>query len=217
VAPRFPGKVFPALPLYSGAKPSEAAVDHDQDAGSLVRAQAPALRRPSFEEIYRTYFDEVCRWTRILGGPEAEREDLVQDVFVVVHRRLDEFDGQNVPGWLYQITRRRVRDFRRLRWFRVLLQRTQVEDVVASPAPGPEAALGQQQETEKLAAFLGHLLSRLPESQRVAFSLFEIEGYSGEEIAKLQNVPINTVWARIHKARVKLAASAARLRRREGL
>jgi RNA polymerase sigma-70 factor (ECF subfamily) len=217
VAPRFPGKVFPALPLYSGAKPGEAAVVDDRAAGSLVRAHAPALQRPSFEEIYRTYFEEVRRWTRVLGGPEAEREDLVQDVFVVVHRRLDEFDGQNVAGWLYQITRRRVRDFRRLRWFRVLLHRTQVEDVVPSPSPSPEAALGQQQETEKLAAFLTHLLSRLPESQRVAFSLFEIEGCSGEEIAKLQNVPINTVWARIHKARVKLAANAARLRRRQGL
>lgn len=216
MSPRFPDKVFPALPLYSGVKPGEALVE-DHSAGPLVRARLPTLPRPSFEEIYRTYFEEVRRWTRVLGGPEAEREDLVQDVFVVVHRRLAEFDGQNVAGWLYQITRRRVRDFRRLRWFRVLLHRTQVEDVVASPSPGPEATLGQHQEAEKLAAFLSQLLSRLPESQRVAFSLFEIEGYSGEEIAKLQNVPINTVWARIHKARVKLAASASRLRRRQGL
>jgi RNA polymerase sigma-70 factor (ECF subfamily) len=211
---RFPDKVFPAVPLYSGVKPGEALV-HDQGATSAVRLPAPS--RPTFEEIYRTYFDEVRRWTRALGGPEAEREDLVQDVFVVVHRRLPEFDGQNVAGWLYQITRHRVRDFRRLRWFRVFLHRTQVEDVVPSSSPGPEAALGQRQQAERLAAFLSQLLSRLPESQRVAFSLFEIEGYSGEEIAKLQNVPVNTVWARIHKARVKLAASAARLRRRQGL
>jgi RNA polymerase sigma-70 factor (ECF subfamily) len=214
--PHFLGKVFPAVPLYSGVKPGDALV-HDQGTAPAVRARLPAQSRPSFEEIYRTYFDEVRRWTRALGGPEAEREDLVQDVFVVVHRRLAEFDGQNVAGWLYQITRHRVRDFRRLRWFRVLLHRTQVEEVVPSPSPGPEAALGQQQEAEKLAAFLSHLLSRLPESQRVAFSLFEIEGYSGEEIARLQNVPINTVWARIHKARVKLTANAVRLRRRHGL
>jgi RNA polymerase sigma-70 factor, ECF subfamily len=217
VQPRFLGKVPSALPLYTEVKQGEAMVRGDHDASPLVRAMAPALARPSFDEIYRAYFDEVRRWARLLGGPEAEREDLVQDVFVVVHRRLPEFDGQNVVGWLYQITRHRVRDFRRLRWFRVLLHRTAVDDVVASPSPGPEATISQRQEAERLSAFLTKLLARLPESQRVAFLLFEIEGYSGEEIARLQDVPVNTVWARIHKARVKLAAAAARLRKREGL
>ena len=50
--------------------------------------------------------------------PVAYCEDLAQDVFVVVHRRLHELDGQNVGGSLYQIARRRVRDFRRGLWFR---------------------------------------------------------------------------------------------------
>ncbi len=44
-----------------------------------------------------------------------------------------------------------------------------------------------------------------------AFTLFEIEGYSGEEVAKVQGVPINTVWARIHKARKKLQERASRV------
>jgi RNA polymerase sigma-70 factor, ECF subfamily len=47
-----------------------------------------------------------------MGAPEAEREDLVHDVFIVVHRRLHDFDGENLAGWLYQIARHRVRDFR---------------------------------------------------------------------------------------------------------
>jgi DNA-directed RNA polymerase specialized sigma24 family protein len=59
---------------------------------------------------------------------------------------------------------------------------------------------------------LGRLLAKLPESQRAAFVLFEVEGYSGKEIAHLQGVPLNTVWARIHKARTKLAATLKRLR-----
>ena len=66
--------------------------------------------------------------------------------------------------------------------------------------------LGNKQTAEILA----RLLSKLPEHQRVAFVLFEIEGYSGEEIARIQRVPVNTVWARIHKARAKLAARAKR-------
>src|SRR4051794_27809186 len=74
-----------------------------------------------FRAIYERYFAEVSRWIRAMGGPEAEREDLVQDVFLVVHRRLPDFDGQNLPGWLYQIARHRVRDFRRLLWVRHLM------------------------------------------------------------------------------------------------
>ena len=45
--------------------------------------------------------------------------------------------------------------------------------------------------------------------------LFEIDGYSGEEIAEIQGVPVNTVWARIHKARKKLKASLAKHESRE--
>jgi RNA polymerase sigma-70 factor (ECF subfamily) len=55
----------------------------------------------------------------------------------------------------------------------------------------------------------------LNESERAALVLFEIDGYSGEEIAEIQGVPTNTVWARIHKARKKLQASLAQLESRE--
>ncbi len=177
-------------------------------AGPRSRAKLPTLHALSFDEIYRTFFDEVCRWIRALGGPPAEREDLVQDVFLIVHRRLPEFDGKNLAGWLYQITRHRVRDFRRLRWFRLFLNRSQVEDSLVSPTAGPESVLNDKEKAEVLT----RLLSKLPAEQRAAFVLFEIEGYSGEEIARLQGAPINTVWARIHKARTKLATHVASLK-----
>jgi DNA-directed RNA polymerase specialized sigma24 family protein len=54
-------------------------------------------------------------------------------------------------------------------------------------------------------------LERLNESERAALVLFEIDGYAGEEIARIQCVPVNTVWARIHKARKKLKAQLERL------
>src|SRR5687767_11705297 len=65
---------------------------------------------PAFEELYDQRFGDVSRWVRALGVRDADRDDVVQDVFMVVHRRLPDFDGQNVAGWLYQITRRKVRD-----------------------------------------------------------------------------------------------------------
>lgn len=176
---------------------------------SSPRASEPhaATRVPlAFEAIYEQWFDEVLRWIRALGGPEADRDDLVQDVFLVVHRRLPHFDGRNVGGWLYQIARRKVRDFRRLFWVRQLFgQSVAVYDNLVDHAGSPLDALESKEQGKRLDA----LLSRLNPDQRAAFVLFELEGYSGEEIARLQRVPLNTVWARIHKARKKLQTRIA--------
>lgn len=147
-----------------------------------------------------------------MGGPEADREDLVQDVFLVVHRRLPDFDGQNVAGWLYKIARHKVRDFRRLLWVKHLLfGSVPLTDNLTKASPGPAESL----ETKEKRKTLELLLAKLNESERAAIVLFEVEGYSGEEIAKLQAVPINTVWARIHKARKKLTVQLSRLEKRE--
>jgi len=138
-----------------------------------------------------------------MGGAEADRDDLVQDVFLVVYRRLPDFDGKNVGGWLYQIARRKVRDFRRLFWVRSLFgQSVPLTESTARSPGSPQESL----ETKESGLLLEELLRSLNPDQRSAFVLFEIEGYSGEEIARLHGVPLNTVWARIHKARKKLQA-----------
>jgi RNA polymerase sigma-70 factor (ECF subfamily) len=156
-----------------------------------------------FRAIYERWFDEVSLWIRALGGPEADREDLVQDVFLVVHRRLHDFDGDNLPGWLYQIARHRVRDFRRLLWVKHLLfGSVPLSENLAKEGASPAEVL----ETDEKRRTLERLLGKLNESERAALMLFEIDGYSGEQIADIQGVPVNTVWARIHKARKKLKA-----------
>lgn len=171
-------------------------------------AVAPASAAPlEFRAIYERWFADVSRWIRAMGGPQAEREDLVQDVFLVVHRRLPDFDGQNVAGWLYQIARHRVRDFRRLLWVRhLLLGGVPLSESLSKGGASPADSL----ETNEKRATLERLLLKLNESERAALVLFEIDGYSGDEIAELQGVPVNTVWARIHKARKKLKASLAK-------
>jgi RNA polymerase sigma-70 factor (ECF subfamily) len=162
----------------------------------------------SFERVYDQWFEDVSRWVRALGGREADRDDLVQDIFMVVHRRLADFDGQNVAGWLYQIARRKVRDYRHLMWIKHLFGNTSL------PLADEMLQTGQspldQLETRQKKQLLERLLDGLNPDQRAAFVLFEIEGCSGEEIARLQGVPINTVWARIHKARKKLQERASR-------
>ncbi|MDP9036006.1 MAG: RNA polymerase sigma factor [Myxococcota bacterium] len=174
------------------------------------RAATPAgsASERLFDEIYSSFHHEVGRWVGLFGGSEADCEDLVQDVFLVVHRRLIDFNGENVPGWLYQITRRRVRDYLQLSWFRLVLGGPTVDGATARAGDTPDAALGNKEKREEIT----RLLSKVPSSQRDAFVLFQIGGYSGEEIAHMQGVPLNTVWTRIYKTRAKLAAGAWHLR-----
>jgi RNA polymerase sigma-70 factor (ECF subfamily) len=156
-----------------------------------------------FQAVYAGWFADVLRWIRAFGAPPAEHDDLLQEVFVVVHRRLPQFDGRNLAGWLYRITARQVRDHRRLRWFRTVLRRSvPLSDEIEAPQPTPLMALETREKRQKL----DRLLARLSEPLRVTFLLFEVEGYTGEEIAELQQVPINTVRARIHRARKRLLA-----------
>jgi len=188
---------------------TQAEVWPSESAEKVAREAPPRLE---FRDIYERWFDDVSRWIRALGGPQADREDLVQDVFLVVHRRLPDFDGQNVPGWLYQIARHRVRDFRRLLWVRHLLfGSVPLSEGLAKGGASPADTL----ETNEKRELLERLLRKLNDTERAALVLFEIDGYSGEEIAAIQAVPLNTAWARIHKARKKLKAELVKLESRE--
>ena len=189
------------MALKRSLSPEKLDVELGGPEGSGGRQSTSPTPPLEFDAIYEQWFEEVLRWIRAMGGPEADRDDLVQDVFLVVYRRLPDFDGKNVGGWLYQIARRKVRDFRRLFWVRHLFgQSVPLSESAAKSAGTPHDSL----ETKEQGELLEQLLSGLNPDQRAAFALFEIEGYSGEEIARLQGVPLNTVWARIHKARKKL-------------
>lgn len=177
-----------------------------------VPSEAVPSTRLEFDDIYNNWYDDVSRWIRAMGGPDIERDDLVQDVFIVVHRRLADFDGRNLAGWLYQIARRRVRDYRRLLWVKNLItRRSPLPETLTQDRPGPVEDL----ETKEKRILLETLLAKLNESERAALVLFEVEGYSGQQIAEVQQVPINTVWARIHKARRKLQQNLERIEKRD--
>jgi RNA polymerase sigma-70 factor (ECF subfamily) len=166
---------------------------------------------PTFEEVYAQWFHEVSRWARAFGGLDADLDDLTQEVFLVVRRKLSRFDGKNLSGWLYRIAQRTVRDYRRRAWFRGLLRAKSQKDPEresASTARDP-AELFERREAER---FLSQILDQMNEARRTAFILFEIEGYSGDEIAALEGVPVNTVWTRLHHARKEFATLVGRAR-----
>jgi RNA polymerase sigma-70 factor (ECF subfamily) len=203
-------KVWPARdPVGSVAQPMPRTFR-----SKAVVAAAGTDARGHFREIYDAWFDDVSRWIRALGGLEADRDDIVQEVFLVVRRRLKDFDGGNLAGWLYRITSRQVRDFRRRAWVKHIFNRRRAHepDDLPHAGAGPAAALERKEEQRVLQM----LLMKMAEARRTAFVLFEIEGLSGEEIARIQEIPLNTVWTRLHHARREFFALAAKYQQAQG-
>lgn len=171
-----------------------------------VSRAADAVTPATFGEIYRARFEHVHRWVSYLGGAPAEAEDLTQKVFLVVLRKLPHFDGQNLDGFLFGITRRIVKGHRRLAWFRRWLQgddATEI-DMFASAEEGVEGALGRKREVE-------WVLSRMSEKLRTALILSEVEEYTAEDIAQLLSIPTNTVSSRLRLARKRFLELVALL------
>jgi len=195
----------------------ERAITHQDPAGCLAPvadrdSAPPGARAPSFDQVYRTCFDDVARWARAFGANPADIEDLTQEVFIIVRRKLGSFDGRNLAGFLYRIVQRTVRDHRRSAWIRRLLGRpAALSDL---PAAGP-TALDVLQERERQRVVEG-ILAKMSEKRRTTFVLFEIEGYSGEEIAQIQSLPIKTVWTRLHHARKDFVRMVSQLPLEQG-
>jgi RNA polymerase sigma-70 factor (ECF subfamily) len=203
-------KVWPTPdPVGSVAQPVRRTL-RSKASASAAGVDAPA----HFREIYDAWFDDVSRWIRALGGLEADRDDIVQEVFLVVRRRLKDFDGSNLAGWLYRITSRQVRDFRRRSWVKHIFTRRRAHepDDLPHAGAGPAAALERKEEQRVLHT----LLMKMAEARRTAFVLFEIEGLSGDEIARIQDIPLNTVWTRLHHARREFFALAAKYQQVHG-
>lgn len=158
-------------------------------------AQGGAL---AFSAIYEEHYRTVWRTLRRLRVAESELVDATQDVFVVVYRRLDEFEGRSqLRTWIIGICRRVASDYRR----RPRAQRevvTAAGEIERLVDTGSAGGVGEHQQRAELARAL---LDRLPEAQREVFILFELEQLSGEEIAALLGIPVGTVRSRLRRAR----------------
>ena len=163
-----------------------------------------------FEEIYRQEFDFVWRLVRRFGGRERDREDLVHDVFVAVHRSLSTYDrGRPLRPWLFGVTFRVVSDYRRRARFD---HEIPVETHATAATPPVAHARLEQGEREALVA---EGLERVSFEQRVVFVMHEMEGQTVPEIARALGIPENTCYSRLRLARKRFtsavrAISAAR-------
>jgi RNA polymerase sigma-70 factor (ECF subfamily) len=148
--------------------------------------------------LYRDHAADVTRWARRLQGPHGDVEDVLQEVFLVAHRRLPEWRGEaRISTWLYAITVRVVQEQRRKGHWRRWLGLAPLAP--EAPPPTPLEAVESRRATE----VTYQLLDTLPEAERSALILFELEGLSGEQLAALTGEAVGTIWVRLHRARAR--------------
>lgn len=164
----------------------------------------------SFDQVYDAHFDFVWRYTLSRGVPLSAIDDVVQEVFIVVHRKLSTFEGRSsVRTWLAMITRRVARDHLRKRGNAPVGE--PLGEHEASSAAGPAEALDQKM----AASLLDALLARMTEIQREVFVLHEVEQMTGAEIAEALGVNENTIHTRLRAARHIFEVGIARARSAE--
>lgn len=167
---------------------------------SGLRCVVPAV---SFDSVYRDGFAFVWSTLLRLGVPRAAVEDATQDVFVVVHRRLADFEGRGagLRSWLFTIVRRVAHRHHRgaERAERKLRALARVET--------RPAALDEVVDRRLTAALVLEALDELDFDKRVALDLHVFEGLTGPQIAAVLEIELETAYSRIKAARRGLERS----------
>jgi RNA polymerase sigma-70 factor (ECF subfamily) len=165
---------------------------------------------PSFDQVYDEYFDFVWRSLRRLGVGTGVIDDAVQEVFLVVHRRLPEFRGESsLKTWLFGIALNVAQHVAR-----TLARKgaDELPDTIFDP--GAETPQDRAAQNEAIRT-LYRLLDRLDADKRAVFVMAELEQLTAKEISIAVGAPLNTVYSRLRGARRDFEAALRKLKAKE--
>ena len=184
-------------PRAAKTAPSPCASQYDQElarriAGGDVQA---------FEELYQLYHRRVYSLCLRMTGNVAEAEDLTQEIFIHVYRKIGSFRGDSaMMTWLHRVTVNNV-----LMYFRKRTRRRELATQDGdSPEPTVEVTTSPHQTPVLDRLALDRAIAQLPPGYRAAFILHDVEGYEHAEIARICGCSTGTSKSQLHKARKKL-------------
>jgi RNA polymerase sigma-70 factor (ECF subfamily) len=153
------------------------------------------------EQIYAEHATMVWSGMRRLGVPEAYIEDAVQDVFLVAHRRLADFEGRSsIKTWLYGISLRVAKDYRRAQVRHAQRVERLAELLSVSPVSSPTPA--KEAERREARRALDAILAELDEDHREILVLVDLEGFSVRDAATMLNLHLRACQRRLRAAHV---------------
>jgi len=152
----------------------------------------------AFEELYRLHAGRVYNLACRLSGNPSEGEDLLQEIFVLIFRKLESYKGEAALGtWIYRLATNHCLDFLRSRDARMRqVTGTLGDEDVTMPAPARPLRADRID--------LERAIARLPDGYRAAFVLHDVEGFEHREVAALLGIAEGTSKSQVHKARLKL-------------
>lgn len=184
---------------------------------AAAHAPAEAEGPLDFDSVYAACFDFVWRNARRLGIPEAQLDDAVQEVFLVVHRRLVDFERRSsLRTWVFGILVKVAADHRRTIRRKSPHARSAGKVVEADTVADEDASPDVQAARSEGVRLLHRLLDELDDDRRAVFVLAELEMMSAPEIAESLGLNLNTVYGRLRSARQDFNAAAVRERARDG-
>ncbi len=152
-----------------------------------------------FESIYRQYFDFVWASVRRLGVNPPATDDVVQEVFIVIHARLHTLEQpQALRSWIYGVVRRTVSGYHRARRVKEASGAALAAQPDSRREPPTPLDLTEQNDQVKL---LWSLLEELDEPKRDVFAMAELDELTVPEIAEILGIPLNTAYSRLRAAR----------------
>ena len=168
---------------------------------------------PGLPEIYNAHADFVFRNLRRLGVHESLIDDAVQDVFLVVHRRLGDFEARaQVTTWLFGIVLRVSQSYRRSAMRRRArltdAPASEVEQIPVTSSEGPAELL----ERREASAMLHRLLDQLDDDKRAMLVCIELEQMTVPEAAESLGLNLNTAYGRLRAARATFNEAALRVK-----
>jgi RNA polymerase sigma-70 factor (ECF subfamily) len=153
----------------------------------------------AWRDLYRVYYPVAAAFLRKLGVKDRELDDATQEVFVQLFRYLPRFRGDaQLKTWLYKLC---VTQARHVRRWRAVSNAIEHWFSTEEPVTGLELSEGAARQRVQAS------LDCLNDGERLVLVLYEFEGLSGEEIARVAGCPVATVWRRLHYARRRFTDS----------
>ncbi len=181
---------------------------------SLGDDTAPVRARLTVAEVHARHGEFVWKVLYRMGVRAPHLEDVYQEVFLVVHRRLDSYAGQcALTTWLFEVCFRVAAGYRRRAHFR--REQLVADAALVSHAPATTSTPEREVQKRQAADRLQGLLGTLNLEQRAVFTMFELEGLSCDQIGEHVGVPVGTVYSRLHRARKAFTRALERQRARD--
>jgi RNA polymerase sigma-70 factor, ECF subfamily len=161
----------------------------------------------AFEELYRTHARRLYGVTVRMLGNTADADDMLQEIFLAAHRKLDSFRGESALGtWLYRLAVNLCLDHLRSRTGRAM----QMTDALDDEPELPDAGSRGLAERTVTKMDLERALAQLPEGCRTAFVLHDIQGLEHREVGEVMGIAEGTSKSQVHKARMRLRTLLSR-------